>query len=108
MSKIKSFIREAFSLERITVCLAVFTVFIVMPFSILSFLVSLAVEVLKVGCVKIIMGVMGIGGAFIAIFLFGVVLSIIYTIWLKIYNHYRYKDEYFYEDIDYEDEDTDE
>ena len=44
----------------------------------------------------------------IAAFLLDVVLSIIYTIWLKIYNHYRYKDEYFYEDIDYEDEDTDE
>lgn len=104
MNKIKSFIREAFSLERITICLAVFTVFILVPI----YVVSLIVQVIKLGFIKLIMGFGFIGGAVIAILAFGVLLSLIYTIGSRIYNHYRYKDEYFYEDIDYEDEDTDE
>lgn len=104
MDKIKSSIREVFSLERIMICLAVFTVLILLPF----YIVLLIVQVIKLGFIKLIMGFGIIGGACIAILALGVLLSLIYTIGVKVYNHYKYKDEYFYEDIDYEDEDTDE
>ena len=109
MDKIKSFIREVFSLERIELCLGVFIVFVAIPPTILAFLVSLVAAALEVGFIKLIVGVVGlIGGVGLAMFLLGVVLSIIYTIGLRIYNHYKYKDEDLYEDIDYEDEETDE
>ena len=98
MNKIKNFIREVVSLERITVCLVVFTVFILVPL----YIISIIVQVIKLGFIKLI-----ISGTCIAILAFGVLLSLIYTIGSRIYNYYKYKDEYFYEDIDYEDEDKD-
>lgn len=103
MNKIKNFIREVVSLERITVCLVVFTVFILVPL----YIISIIVQVIKLGFIKLIMGFGIISGTCIAILAFGVLLSLIYTIGSRIYNYYKYKDEYFYEDIDYEDEDKD-
>ena len=104
MNKIKSFIREVFSLERITVCLAVFVVFILVPI----YIISLIATAINMGFAKLILNIGFIGFAFVVIFAFGVILSLIYTTYSRIHNHYRYKDEYFYEDIDYKGGDTDE
>ena len=105
MDKIKSLIREVFSLERITVCLGV----TLMPTGALLSGVLLVASLANISFVKAIMITVGVlVSTCLAIFLFGVVLSIIYTTYSRIYNHYRYKDEDLYEDIDYEDEDTDE
>lgn len=104
MDKIKSFIREAFSLERIAICLAVFVVFILVPI----YIISLIATAINMGFAKLILNVGFIGFAFVVIFAFGVILSLIYTTYSRIHNKGRYKDEYFYEDIDYKDEDTDE
>ena len=60
------------------------------------------------GFAKLILTIGFIGFAFVVIFAFGVILSLIYTTYSRIHNHYRYKDEYFYEDIDYKGGDTDE
>lgn len=103
MDKIKSFIRKVFSLERITVCLAVFIVFILVPI----YIISLIATAINMGFAKLILNIGFIGFAFVVIFAFGVILSLIYTIYSKEHNKGIYKDEYFYEDIDYEDEDKD-
>ena len=97
MDKIKSFIREVFSLERITVCLAVFVVFILVPI----YIISLIATAINMGFAKLILNIGFIGFAFVVIFAFGVILSLIYTTYTRIHNKGRYKDEYFYEDIDY-------
>ena len=109
MNKLKNFLREVFNLERIDMCLEVFTVFILVPFGILAILVSLiAAMVFSIGLAKTIVGIIFFIAAFVCVFLLGVILSLIYTIYSKSHNKGRYKDEYFYEDIDYEDEDKDE
>lgn len=108
MDKIKSFIREAFNLERIDMCLEVFTVFILVPIGILTILVSLiAAIVFSIGLVKTIVGIIFFIAIFVCVFLLGVILSLIYTIYSKAHNKGIYKDKYFYEDIDYEDKDKD-
>ena len=108
MDKIKSFIREAFNLERIDMCLEVFTVFILVPIGILTILVSLiAAIVFSIGLVKTIVGIIFFIAIFICVFILGVILSLIYTIYSKAHNKGIYKDKYFYEDIDYEDKDKD-
>lgn len=104
MDKIKSSIREAFSLERIAICLAVFIVFILVPI----YIISLIATAINMGFAKLILNIGFIGFAFVVIFAFGVILSLIYTTYSRIHNKGRYKDEDLYEDIDYEDEDTDE
>ena len=108
MDKIKSFIREAFNLERIDMCLEVFTVFILVPIGILTILVSLiAAIVFSIGLVKTIVGIIFFIAIFVCVFLLGVILSLIYTIYSKAHNKGICKDKYFYEDIDYEDKDKD-
>lgn len=108
MDKIKSFIREVFNPKRIDMCLEVFTIFILVPIGILTILVSLiAAMVFSIGLVKTIVGIIFFIAIFICVFLLGVILSLIYTIYSKAHNKGIYKDEYFYEDIDYEDEDKD-
>lgn len=109
MDKVKSFIREVFNLERIDMCLEVFTVFILVPIGILTILVSLiAAMVFSIGLVKTIVGIIFFIAIFICVFLLGVILSLIYTIYSKAHNKGIYKDKYFYKDIDYEDKDKDE
>lgn len=103
MDKIKNFIHEVFNLERITVCLAVFIVFILVPI----YIISLIATAINMGFAKLILNIGFIGFAFVVIFTFGVILSLIYTIYSKAHNKGIYKDKYFYEDIDYEDEDKD-
>lgn len=109
MDKIKSFIREVFNPKRIDMCLEVFTIFILVPIGILTILVSLiAAMIFSIGLVKTIVGIIFFIAIFICVFLLGVILSLIYTTYTRIHNKGRYKDEDLYEDIDYEDEDTDE
>lgn len=108
MNKLKNFLREVFNRERIDMCLEVFTVFILVPFGILAILVSLiAAMVFSIGLVKTIVGIIFFIAIFVCVFLLGVILSLIYTIYSRTHNKGRYKDEYFYEDRDWEDEDKD-
>ena len=100
MDKIKSFIREAFGLERIMICLAVFTVFILVP----MYIISLIATAINMVFAKLLLNIGLIGFAFVVLFAFGVIPSLIYTTYSRIHN----KDEDLYEDINYEDDDTDE
>lgn len=105
MDKIKSFVREVFSLERITVCLC----YVIPPISILSASSFLVAELANINFVKaVVIVITSLGVAFVCLFVLGVLSSIIYTTYLMTHNKCRYKDEDLYEDIDYEDEDTDE
>lgn len=101
MKKLKNFIREVFNLERIDMCLEVFTIFILVPIGILTILVSLiAAIVFSIGLVKTIVGIIFFIAIFVCVFLLGVILSLIYTIYSRTHNKGRYKDEDLYEDED--------